>query len=311
MGDDGDPRPPPALPLTIELPGAGSITIRVPTLADVEAIRSLYDELDPEDRHRRFFSAFSPDHDFVAGWVRAPETGGFRIVAEDQTSAIVADGGYTLLPNGDAEFDITVARPFRGWLGPYLLDVLLAHAAATGIPNLEAEVLSQNDRILALVKRRGYAVVGHDDHLSMRVVVGARTPTPSWPPQTERPRLLVEAPTGRWKGEELARSRGFDVTVCPGPPASRPDRCPVLRGEPCPLAAEADAVVVAFPTTTGALGEQLCRAHHTVHEHPVVVSEGAEPDADEVETVSTVMESLGIEPYTLPRRHPERPDPPD
>jgi hypothetical protein len=232
----------------------------------------------------------------------------------------VADGGYLPMPNGDAEFDLTVARPYRGWLGPYLLDVLLAHAAGAGIPNLEAEVLAQNGRILALIRSRGYAVLGHDDNTSMRVVVGARTPTPSWPPKGERPRLLVEAPTGRWKGEELARSRGFDVTVCPGPPASRPDRCPMLRGEPCPLAAEADAVVVAFPTTTGTIGEQLCRAHHTLHEHPVVVRERIEdaatgedalPGVDEVETVSTVMESLGMEPYALPHRHPEPSEPPE
>lgn len=316
MGDDDDLGVAPALPHTIELPGGAALTVREPTVDDVDAIRRLYAELDPEDRHRRFFSAFTPDHDFVEAWVRATDAGGFRVMVEDESTAVVAEGGYLPLANGDAELDLTVARPYRGWLGPYLLDLLLAHAAAAGIPNLEAEVLTQNSGMLALLGHRGYAVVDHDDHLSMRVTVGARTPNPSWPPHTDRPRLLVEAPIGRWQGETLARSRGFEVTVCPGPPASHPDRCPLLRGEPCPLAAGADAVVVAFPTAPGALGEQLYRAHRTLHQHPVVAEVGEEAVADEVEpdevdTVSTVMSALGMDPYTLPRRAPPPPEAPD
>jgi RimJ/RimL family protein N-acetyltransferase len=310
----------PELPFTIELPQGRSLTIRVPTLDDVEALEQLYEELGADDRYRRFFSAFNPNRELVEHWVRAPDAGGYRVVAEDESGKIVADSGYVPLPNGDAEFDLTVARRFRGWLGPYLLDLLLAHAAEAGIPNLEAEVLAQNRRMLALIQNRGYAVIGHDDHTSLRVTVGARTDTPSWPPDTERPRLLVEAPTGRWQGEELARSRGFDVMVCPGPPASRPDRCPLLRGEPCPLAAEADAVVVAFPNRAGTLGDQLCQAHRTLHEHPVVVRErqggaaGPEAGADsvtthEADTVASVMESLGERPYVLPRRRREPPPP--
>jgi hypothetical protein len=304
MGDDEtDRRPDPQeLPYRIALPKGRSITFREPAVDDVEAMQQLYDELGAEDRYRRFFSAFSPSRDLVERWVRAPEAGGWRVVAEDETGRIVADGGYVPLPNGDAEFDLAVVRSARGWLGPYLLDLLVAHAADAGIPNLEAEVLAENATMLALVQRRGYAVTGHDDHTTLRVTVGARTETPSWPPHTERPRLLVEAPAGRWGGEELARSRGFDVMVCPGPPASRPDRCPLLRGEPCPLASEADAVVVALPSHPGTIGEQLCHAHRTLHEHPVTIGTSRDDEGASVETVATVMDALGMEPYTLPRR---------
>jgi hypothetical protein len=314
MGEPPEPRPASRdeLPITIDLPKGRSLTVRAATLDDLEGMKRLYQELGPADRYRRFFSAFDPDRELIERWVRAPEAGGVRIVAEDETGRIVADGGYARLPNGDAEFDLTVARDRRGWLGPYLLDVLLVHAADHGIPNLEAEVLDENSRMRALIHDRGYAVLGHDGHISLRVIVGTQTDTPTWP-RTDRPRLLVEAPSGRWEGEQLARSRGFDVVVCPGPPPSRPERCPALRGGRCPLADEADAVVVTFPTGTGTVGEQLCRAHRTLHEHPVVIREGRgaapEPGESEVvtepeQTIPTVMDALGMDPHVLPRRAP-------
>jgi hypothetical protein len=99
--------------------------------------------------------------------------------------------------------------------------------------------------MLGLLRSRGYVVVEHPDWSVIRVVVGAASRTPIWPPHDDRPRVLVETPSGRWPHEEAARSAGLNVLTCGGPvPATR---CPMLRGEGCPLVAGADVVVVARP----------------------------------------------------------------
>ena len=71
----------------------------------------------------------------------AVEGVGYGVVAvvDHPLEQIVGEADYFLLDNG--ELVITVAADWRGWLGPYLLDVLIEAAAARGVPNLEAEFL--------------------------------------------------------------------------------------------------------------------------------------------------------------------------
>jgi hypothetical protein len=67
--------------------------------------------------------------------------------------------------------------------------------------------------------------------------------------------------------------------VCAGPPAGYRERCPVLAGQPCPLAAEADAIVVARPTGDD-LGRDLIEAHLRENAHvPLLIEMVADPDA--------------------------------
>jgi hypothetical protein len=86
------------------------------------------------------------------------ERGGFGLIAmmegPDNTSRIVGEATYELLPDGDGELGITVAEDARGWLGPYLLDALVEAAAARGVPNLEADVLVANRRMLTMLRAR-------------------------------------------------------------------------------------------------------------------------------------------------------------
>jgi hypothetical protein len=53
----------------------------------------------------------------------------------------------------------------------------------------------------------------------------------------------VETPGGRWDAGHEAAKAGLEVLACSGPRPPR-YRCPALSGHPCPLAAEADAIVV-------------------------------------------------------------------
>ena len=59
-----------------------------------------------------------------------------------------------------------------------------------------------------------------------------------------RLRVLVESADPALAASSFARfdEAGLDVTLCAGP-AEDAGECPVLRGEPCPLAAGADAIL--------------------------------------------------------------------
>lgn len=238
-------------PRVLALTDGRALVIRAVAPADVDGLVALYAGLDLDDTYRRFFSVFRPRRAFFEQMATTAERGGFGLVATvtdgDAAGAeVVAEAGYTRLPDGDGELAITVARPWRGWLGPYLLDALLDAAAQREVPNLQAEVLVTNGPMLALVRSRGYATVDHPDGTVVRVAMGTAGRTPTWPGPHDRTRVLVEAPGGRWHAEDAARAAGVQVVVCPGPGADG-SRCPALHGHPCPLAAGADAIVVSHP----------------------------------------------------------------
>jgi hypothetical protein len=249
------------------LPGGGQLTVRPVSPADVDGLAALYDGLSDDDRHQRFFSAFSPPRSFFERVATVVDRGGYGVVAtvdadgeigdrngrqSDTTAAggrIVGEANYEPLPNGDGELAITVAADQRGWLGPYLLDTLVEVADARGVPNLEADVLVTNKRMLNVLRSRGYATLWSNDWVTVRLIVGTAGHTPVWPTgraagdDANRPRVLVEAPGGRWHAGAEAEAAGLQVIACSGPRGRRP-RCPVLAGRPCPLAAAADAIVV-------------------------------------------------------------------
>jgi len=243
MTTDSPVVPPP--PRRIVLPGGRTLVVRTVALGDAAGLAALFAGLDGEGRNRRFFSAYRPPEAFVARMLTVAERGGAGLVAvvqSDDEERIVGEAGYERLENGDGELGITVDRSWRGWLGPYLLDALVEVAASEGVPNLEADVLATNGPMLALVRSRGYAEIPTGDSTMVRMLLGVGTPTPTWPGTHDRPRVLVEGAGGRWR-EKAAE---LQVLGCPGP-GGRPAVCPLLAGEPCPLAAGADVIVVSRP----------------------------------------------------------------
>jgi hypothetical protein len=243
----------PGSPLGVErrevaTPDGRTLVVRRATAADVDGLVALYDELSVDDRHSRFFSAYRPDRKFLGRWVSRNDEGGLVLVVVDDTGAVLADAGYALVEDGNGEFALTVSPRARGWLGPYLLDVLVEEAARRGVPNLEAAILTTNRPMQAVTRHRGHAVVGHDDWSVVNVVIGTAGSVPSWPPKRRGPRVLVEGSGGRWHAEQEAREAGLEVLTCPGPAARPPGRgCPLLAGGTCPLVDGADAIVVALP----------------------------------------------------------------
>ena len=199
-----------------------------------------------EDRYFRFFAPVRPHRFLIERFIGASDRGGIWLVAITDEGEVVADAGYDLLPDGDAEFALTVAKPWRGWLGPYLLDMLVSDIEARR-PQPAASILRENRTMLSLVRRRGYASVDDIDYTVQGVTISTAGGRPSWPPRHERPRLLVEGCGGRWRGYEGARAAGWDIITCAGPGAASVPVCPLLEGGVCPLVEGADLVVLALP----------------------------------------------------------------
>ena len=139
---------------TLGLPDGPALTVRTVTETDVEGLDALFHGLSDDDRHHRSFSLRHPARKFLEQMTRAEDEGGYRLVAvvSGAGDALVAEAGYAILPDGDGESALTVAPGRRGWrLGRYLLGAIVAAAAARGVPNLQADIMLGNARMLALV----------------------------------------------------------------------------------------------------------------------------------------------------------------
>lgn len=233
----------------IELDGVTTLRVAHLSAVDKSAIEKLYATLSPHDLHRRFFSGTRPPPRFFERWAAIGERGGLdlgAVVETDLGASLAGEAGYALLADGDGELGIAVDPKFRGWLGPWLLDVLLAHAAERGVPNMQALVLTDNRAMMSLAASRGSAVLDHPDWGLVRLTMSTAGHTPSWPRPHPKPRVLVESERSRWAAENELRDAGFDIAICGGA-CRRAGYCPILDGEPCPLIEGADAVVVDLP----------------------------------------------------------------
>jgi GNAT superfamily N-acetyltransferase len=164
---------------TLGRPDGQTLTVRTVTEADVDGLDALFQGLSNDDRHHRFFSLRPPARTFVEQMTRAEDEGGYRLVAvaSGPQDALVAEAGYAILPDGDGEFGLTVAAGWRGRrLGRYLLDAIVAAAAARGVPNLQADIMLGNTGMLALVRDRGYITLHRDEFSDMRIAIDAAQP---------------------------------------------------------------------------------------------------------------------------------------
>lgn len=242
---------------------------------DTPQLVELYRSLSPESTYRRFFTASPPHEQFVRRLTSIADRGGFSIVVLDLDAVpaptIVAEADVEPLANGAGEMAVTVSEPWRGWLGPYLVSLLRDRAARRGFDTLEAVVLTCNRPMRALTRRYGEARVPERDWESVRVVFASADTAPSWP-RTTRPRVLVELRAMSVDPLSDLVDAGYDVLACGGRPPGAPP-CPMSTAAgDCPLARDADAIVVAVPDAGER--ERLVAAHRARHpDVPVAVLE--------------------------------------
>ncbi len=270
-----------------ELADGRRLEVRPTTKADGELICGLYEDLTPADRSRRFFSAFKPQLEWCCGWADVGSRGGFGVVAivheehDSDGGVVVGEAGYAIRSDGDGDLAVTVAALWRGWLGPYLVDVLVRHASAHGLENLQADVLLENGPMLAILRRRGSVALEHDTGV-VRMSIGTSGKPPSWPRLDERRRVLVEVAGGRWSGERAANDAGLATVMCPGPSRRGGEGCPVLEGGRCALADGADAIVVLLDPDDDQTVE-LVESHRRMSPGvPILVRPAHEPAGESV-----------------------------
>ena len=264
------------------LPDGRRVTVRRTRPEDLPALVALFEGLPTEDIRCRFFTPQVPPVRLFERWLDCAERGGLHLLAtvtDGTDESVIAEAGYFPCDGDAAEFAIAVAPRWRGWLGPYLFDLLCREAHERGVANLEADVLATNSRMFALLRRRGYVTLDHEDFSVVRVLLSSGEGPPGWPDDHGRPRVLVEVPGGRWWAEAEARRAGLRLIACPGP-ARCGVSCPATRGEPCPLVQGADAVVIAFGPEDPVAGELLAAHRRQRRGLHVVVRDGlAPPDA--------------------------------
>lgn len=269
----------------IDIGRGRTIEVRETAAGDAQALHGFYAPLSIHDLHRRFFSSWHPTLEWCHDWATVGERGGFGVLAvlHDAPAAVardadrgegrdgpgvvegaaggtvIAEAGYAMRSDGDGDLAVTVAPEWRGWLGGYLVDVLVRHASKAGLRNLQAEVLLENRPMLAVLRHRGAVNLEHDNG-EVRLTIGTEGSVPTFPVGQQGPKVLVEVGSGRWSGERLANDAGCATAMCGGPDRRARHGCPVLRGERCPLADEADAIVVLFDPADPRT-DQLIEAH--------------------------------------------------
>lgn len=186
---------------TVALGGGQVLNVRSIRRGDAPKLGRLYENLSLEDRYHRFFSVYQPSCDVLDHMASVGEESGCGLVAvvtdPSGEEEIVGEASCTGLPNGNGEFGITIASSWRGWLGPFLLDALVEAAAARGVPNLEADIMMENTKMLALVRARGCVTVARPDRGIIRVAIGAARPVDANPAGLRMPRSAASRYGGR------------------------------------------------------------------------------------------------------------------
>jgi hypothetical protein len=265
-------------------PDGRTVVVRPVKADDVERLDALFKGLAVEDRQSRFFQQYHPRREFIERMVTAGERGGAGVVAVELDAdgsevRLLGEAGFVPLPDGNGELAITVTADARGWLGVYLLDAVSVAASARGVANLEADVLTTDHALLALLRSRGSVNMEHTGWSVVRLLIGTSPSGNLWPRCHDQLRVLVEAPGGRWHAEAAARAAGMQVLTCSGPGAAP---CPPMVGGPCALADGADVIVVSRPRRDESW-RQLLKSHAVTHSDvPVYL----EPTPDEDPTVA-------------------------
>lgn len=267
-------------------PHGVTLDVRPVAPGDERALAALYRRLPAADWVRHLGVCDGNDRGFAARAATVAARGGHGVVAEvapdgaaagpdeglgaiDVAGDLTGEAHYEPLPDGDGELVLVVAPHWRDWLGPRLFEAVLDDAAARGVVNLQVEVMRGDDWLIDLLATRGHVVTPTDDWLSTRAVVGTGG-SPVW--AAPGPRVLVEAPGGRWHAADAAREAGLSVMVCTAQ-SHRGADCPLLDGTPCPLVTGADVVVVSYPPDSPDW-DALVVAHRDMHPDVPVCVEG-------------------------------------
>ncbi|WER49140.1 GNAT family N-acetyltransferase [Cupriavidus sp. WKF15] len=138
------------------------VTLRVAKAEDGAAVRGMVEGLSRESRYFRFLTGGRVADGIVEGLVTAGAGGVALVVtapsADGGAEAVIANGQFVVTSHGTAEFAVLVADAWQGQgLGRRLIGRLLQLARAAGLRCMRGDVLSENRRMLAILRGLGFS----------------------------------------------------------------------------------------------------------------------------------------------------------
>ena len=138
------------------------VTLRAARAQDGAAVRSMVEGLSRESRYYRFLTGGRVADGVVEGLVSSGANGVALVVtaagADGAAEAVIANGQFVVTSHGTAEFAVLVADAWQGQgLGRRLIARLLQLAQAAGVRCMRGDVLSENRRMLAILRGLGFS----------------------------------------------------------------------------------------------------------------------------------------------------------
>lgn len=163
-------------------------TLRVAQPRDVEALRAFFEQLSPESRRRRFFSANRPSAILLADLCESSNPRSQLTLLVDRTRQggprIIATGSYLAVDEQTAEVAFAVDDEFHGkGLGTLLLERLALLAARHGFLRFWAVTHADNKGMLDVFRESGFPATerleGGAIEISLSVVPNEKSVTQS------------------------------------------------------------------------------------------------------------------------------------
>jgi len=158
-----------------------TLRIRPVRVDDRERLRAFFTTLSPETLHARFFAMCTADQALVYAPATVDYVHDFGVVGEigDRIVAVAHYFGSPRHPSV-AEVAFAIADDQQGCgIGTLLLEKLAAAARMNHIERFEAELLSNNARMLDVFLSSGFDVLRRSDEGTVHVSFAIQ-PTPSW-----------------------------------------------------------------------------------------------------------------------------------
>ena len=142
--------------------GGRQVTLRTVRPADQDGLRSFVDGLSRESRYYRFMTGGRVADEIIHGFVtHHPQRDVAMVVtvrAEDGAESIVANAEYVVNAENVAELAVVVADDWQGQgLGRRLIQRLQQIARTSRLQGMRGDVLSENRRMLAIMRDCGFA----------------------------------------------------------------------------------------------------------------------------------------------------------
>ena len=142
--------------------GGRQVTLRTVRPADHDGLRTFVDGLSRESRYYRFMTGGRVADEIIHGFVtHHPQRDVAMVVtvrAEDGAESIVANAEYVVNAENVAELAVVVADDWQGQgLGRRLIQRLQKIARASQLQGMRGDVLSENRRMLAIMRDCGFA----------------------------------------------------------------------------------------------------------------------------------------------------------